>query len=123
MRTVLTVLALLAAAAPASAQAMRDLKSGTTTLVSKDLALVGGVKQKCTSPALSGDGRFVVFLYGNGEPSGATSVPYQVWMRDTQLLTSQLVSIPPPCPAVRSSGTVMTPRSPRTGFSSLLRVT
>jgi len=77
---------------------LRDLQSGTTTLVSKDLALVGGVKQKCTSPAVSGDGRHVVFLYGNGEPSGPTSVPYQVWMRDTLLLTSELVSIPPPVP-------------------------
>ncbi len=81
---------------------LRDLQTGTTFLVSRDLPLVpasGGDKQKSASPAISDDGRCVVFLYGNGL-SGGSSMYDQVWLRDMQSLTSQLVSIPPPSSAV-----------------------
>jgi Tol biopolymer transport system component len=78
---------------------MRDLQTGTTLLVSKDLPLrpdpITGDKQRSITPAISGDGQFVAFRYGSGTEGGAGTEPDQIWVRDMVALTSEMVSIPP----------------------------
>ena len=66
---------------------VRDRRSGTTKLVS------GAVRGDASSPSLSADGRFVVFVGRVGRPNGTpASLRSRIWVHDRMTGTTTLVS-------------------------------
>ena len=66
---------------------VRDRRSGTTKLVS------GAVRGDASSPSLSADGRFVVFVGRVGRPNGTpASLRSRIWVHERMTGTTTLVS-------------------------------
>src|SRR6185295_16335710 len=75
---------------------VRDLKKGTTTLVTIDAAGAAGGDQGCQPGQISPNGRFVVFLsYAKNLVAIPVSGQGDVYVRDLQKRTTTLVSVDP----------------------------
>jgi Tol biopolymer transport system component len=78
----------------------RDLQTGVTRHISRDSAAnpVTGpdgalYTERSVMPKISGDGRYVAFLFGDG--TGAARTPVQVRLRDVQQRTTEILSYLP----------------------------
>jgi len=73
---------------------VRDLQAGTTSLVHRDSAGVQGNGQTFSAPAISGDGRFVVFASDSTNlVAGDTNGLVDVFLRDLQTGTTSLIPL------------------------------
>ncbi len=72
---------------------LRDLQEGTTTLVDADADGTGSGLAPLTPPAISGDGQFVAFHCPDGNlVTNDSNHTYDLFLRDVQLGTTELVS-------------------------------
>jgi hypothetical protein len=73
---------------------MRDLQTGTTTLISVNAAGTEGASGYSSEPIISADGRYVVFqsLAANIVSINDTNNAYDLFIRDTQTNTTKLVT-------------------------------
>lgn len=73
---------------------LRDLQTGTTTLVSTDATGTGTGDYSSAQPVVSADGRFVAFSSSSDDlVPGGTKNGENVFVRDTQADTTSLVSV------------------------------
>jgi hypothetical protein len=73
---------------------VRDLQTGTTTLVSVNSAGTGTGDRSSESPQISANGRFVVFVSGaTNLDAGAVSAGGDVFVRDLQAGVTRLLSV------------------------------
>lgn len=92
---------LLGTSTPGQNVYVRDLVNGTTTLVSVDQSGTGGANYQCFNPAISADGRYVVFesTASNLVPNDTNGVYGRnghlsdVFVRDLQAGVTTLVSV------------------------------
>ena len=73
---------------------VRDLDTGTTTLVSRQSAALGGAAADDSSdtPSISADGRFVAFVSSASNLAAEATASRNVYVRDLQAQTTTLVS-------------------------------